>query len=79
MYMSGFEYNGAACCNALDCLDVLAGEIVCELDERSFYPPQDDRIYTSGIYDIEGGDCFHGYAEYFWEEYGYEIYDDVEI
>ena len=50
-----------------------------ELNQRSFYPPQDDRIYTSGIDDIDGGDNFAEYAEYFWEEYGHELYDDIEM
>lgn len=50
-----------------------------ELTEQDFYPPQDDRVYTSGIDDIEGGDNFAEYAEYFWEEYGYELYDDINF
>lgn len=47
-----------------------------ELTEQSFYPPEDTRVYTSGIDDIKGGDTFAEYAEYFWETYGHEIYDD---
>lgn len=48
-----------------------------ELDESSFLPPQDDRVYESLIYDIPNGDTFYEYAEYFWEEYGHEIYDEL--
>jgi len=48
------------------------------LTEESFYPPSDGRLYVSGIDDIEGGDSFCEYAEYFWETYGNEIYDDFE-
>lgn len=48
----------------------------CELTEQSFFPPEDPRVYTSGIDDIDGGDTFSEYAEYFWETYGHEIYDD---
>ena len=50
-------------------------ESYCELTEQSFYPPLDDRVYTSGIDDIEGGDNFAEYAEYFWETYEEDIYD----
>lgn len=50
-----------------------------DLTEQDFYPPQDDRVYTSGIDDIEGGDSFAEYAECFWEEYGHELYDDIEM
>ena len=50
-----------------------------ELTEQDFYPPLDDRVYTSGIDDIEGGDNFAEYAEYFWEEYGHELYDDINM
>lgn len=51
----------------------------CELDSQSFYPPLDNRVYTSGIDDIEGGDNFAEYAEYFWEEYGHDLYDDINF
>lgn len=50
-----------------------------ELTEQSFYPPQDDRVYASGIDDIDGGDNFAEYTEYFWETYGHELYDDVDF
>ena len=47
----------------------------CELDSQSFYPPQDDRVYTSGIDDIYDGDNFAEYVSYFWETYEEDIYD----
>ena len=46
-----------------------------KLTEKDFYPPYDDRLYCSGIGDIEGGDCYSEYVEYFWENYENDIYD----
>lgn len=46
-----------------------------ELTERDFYPIEDNRLYESGIDDIDGGDGFEDYVEWFWEEYEHEIYD----
>ena len=45
------------------------------LTEKDFYPPEDDRIYQSGVYDINGGDNFRDYAVDFYEEYENEIFD----
>lgn len=47
----------------------------CELSERSFFPPEDGRVYVSGIKDIRGGDCFAEHSEWFWNEYEDEIFD----
>lgn len=47
------------------------------LSEDDFYPMSDNRIWTSNIKDINGGDNFADYCEYFFkmlEEEGY--YDD---
>ena len=49
------------------------------LNERSFYPPKDSRAYSSGVDDVDGGDSFNEYAIWFWDEYGYEIYDDIDM
>lgn len=46
-----------------------------ELTEQDFYPIEDNRLYTSGIDDIDGGDGFADYTEWFWDEYEHEIYD----
>lgn len=46
-----------------------------ELKEQDFFPPEDPRVYTSGIDDIDGGDSFAEYAGYFWEAYEEDIYD----
>ena len=46
-----------------------------ELSEKDFYPPEDTRYYRSGVADIEGGDNFADYAEYFFDNYGKEIFD----
>lgn len=52
---------------------VECGELF-ELDEKSFYPPDDDRLCCSGIDDIEGGDNYEDYVKWFWDEYEDEIY-----
>lgn len=45
------------------------------LCENDFYPPEDSRLYVSGIDDIDGGDSFEDYVKYFWEMYEGDIYD----
>ena len=47
-----------------------------ELSEKDFYPPEDTRYYRSGVEDIEGGDNFADFAEYFFDTYGKEIFDE---
>ena len=47
-----------------------------ELSEKDFYPPEDTRYYKSDVEDIEGGDNFADYAEYFFNTYGKEIFDE---
>lgn len=39
------------------------------LTEKDFYPPEDDRYLISGIDDIEGGDNFVDYTEYYFDTY----------
>lgn len=46
-----------------------------ELTEKDFYPPEDTRLYCSGIEDINGGDNFSDYAKFFYNNYGKEIFD----
>ena len=46
-----------------------------KLTEEDFYPPQDDRLYCSGIDDIVDGDNFDDYAEWFYENYENELFD----
>jgi hypothetical protein len=46
-----------------------------ELTEEDFYPPEDNRIWGSGIDDIKGGDNFVDYAKYFYGIYEKEIFD----
>ena len=41
--------------------------------ESYFYPPLDDRVWKSGIEDIEGGDNFADYCEKF-----FKILDEEE-
>jgi hypothetical protein len=38
------------------------------LDEEDFYPPEDNRVYCSGVSDIENGDNFRDYAKDFYDE-----------
>lgn len=45
------------------------------LTERDFYPPEDKRVYISGVEDISGGDCFKDYANWFFKNYGKDIFD----
>ena len=47
-----------------------------ELSEKDFYPPEDKRYYCSGVKDIFGGDNFADYAEYFFDTYGEELFDN---
>lgn len=47
----------------------------CELTEIDFFPPEDDRVVSSGVIDVHGGDCFYGYAVYFWDEYENDLFD----
>lgn len=51
-----------------------SNECFCELDETSFYPPEDDRVYKSGVDDVHDGDNFYDFAEMFWDLYEDEIY-----
>ena len=46
-----------------------------ELREEDFYPPEDCRVYSSSLDDIDGGDCFADYAEYFWAAYENHVFD----
>lgn len=46
-----------------------------QLKKSDFYPPKDDRLYTSGISDVEGGDTFDEYTRWFWDEYEDDIFD----
>lgn len=46
------------------------------ITEKDFYPPGDDRLYDSGIDDINGGDTFEGYSKWFWRNYEDEIFDN---
>lgn len=49
-----------------------------EYTEREHYSPEeiDDRLYQSGIEDIEGGDNFADYARYFFNTYGEDLFDN---
>lgn len=46
-----------------------------ELTEQDFYPIPDDRLHHCGLDDIEGGDNYDDYLEYFWENYEHELFD----
>lgn len=45
------------------------------LTDKDFYPPQDDRIFKSGVSDIYGGDSYSDYAESFYNIYSDELFD----
>lgn len=46
------------------------------LTEEDFYPPSDNRIWKSGIDDIEGGDNFVDFCEEYFELLEKEGYYD---
>ena len=48
----------------------------CEITESDFYPPEDFRLYKSGISDIYGGDNFEDYAKWFYSNYENELFDN---
>lgn len=49
-----------------------------EFAEREYYSSEeiDDRLYQSGVEDIEGGDNFADYARYFFNTYGEDLFDN---
>ena len=44
------------------------------LTEEDFYPPSDNRVLKSNVYDISGGDNFTDCAEYIFDLYESEDY-----
>ena len=58
-----------------DMLSNRSHDEISELSAKSFYPPEDERFYVSGIDDVEGGDCFYDYSESFWDDYEDLIFD----
>ena len=50
-------------------------EMFCEICEKDFYPPEDDRLFFSLVEDVDGGDCFDDYSEYFWSVYENHLFD----
>ena len=46
------------------------------LTEKDFYPPEDKRIYRSGVNDIVDGDNFDDYAKWFYDNYEDELFDN---
>ena len=51
-------------------------EISYEISEKDFYPPEDNRLYQSGINDIRNGDNFSDYVKWFYNMYENEIFDN---
>lgn len=47
-----------------------------EITEIDFYPPEDLRLYQSGIEDIDDGDNFEDYSKWFYSNYENEIFDN---
>ena len=56
-----------------DFSELLQEENDSYLTEESFYPPHDDRVWTSYVEDIDGGDTFADYCEYI-----FEFLDEIE-
>lgn len=46
-----------------------------ELSSKDFYPAPDNRFYTSNIEDVEDGDSFQDYVEWFYETYEEDLFD----
>ena len=63
-------------------LEDLDGQCFCSRDidfyltEIDFYPPPDNRVWTSNIEDIDGGDNFADYCKYIFKLYEDEGYYD---
>ena len=53
-----------------------ASSDIYKLTEKDFYPPEDTRKYESLVEDIDGGDNFEDYAEWFYDNYEDEIFDN---
>lgn len=47
-----------------------------EITEIDFYPPEDTRLFKSGISDIDDGDNFEDYSKWFYDNYENEIFDN---
>lgn len=57
-----------------DFSDLLQEEPCDYLTEEDFYPPSDDRVFTSYVEDIDGGDNFADYCKDF-----FELYEEEEM
>ena len=57
--MKNFEYN------IDEILNELEEQSYGYLTEESFYPPHDNRCFKSYVEDVNGGDNFADYCEYF--------------
>ena len=62
--------------NSYDFDDLLQEESCKYLTEEDFYPPEDKRILKSYVEDIDDGDNFADYCEYFFELLEEENYYD---
>lgn len=62
-----------------DGLYEIDGQVFYELSEKDFYPPSDNRCYMSNIMGAQDDCEWFEYCEWFWEEYGYELYDDEDL
>ncbi len=61
--------------NGENCNGRCAYDFKYELTEEDFYPPEDLRLCESLVEDIDGGDCYADYVEYFWSSYEGHIFD----
>lgn len=48
------------------------------LSEKDFYPPSDDRIFTSGVDDMPDGDSFREYVKDFFRYYEDNYWDEYK-
>lgn len=43
-----------------------------------FDTPKDDRVHNSLVADVDDGDSFDEYAEWFYGQYGEDLFDDLQ-
>lgn len=55
------------------------GQVFYELSDKDFYPPSDSRCYMSNIRGMCDNSEWLEYCEWFWEEYGHELYDNEDL
>lgn len=46
------------------------------ITKKDFYPPQDERVFRSGVLDVPfGGDSYEDYSKWFYNNYSDDLFD----